>query len=270
MFEFFAQNPESGIRNIPDDSHQNHEFFASFSIRPPKTFQHGQCCSLATNPIISVNYMKTLRVYVFMATINDIITGFSKLELRELKTVDEMNHHFSLDEYWCYSEPTTLSDSFGSFREFDRVGRESQLIEVWKRITKSNPTRKDRNEVLYFHGSPGLGKTHLLREIFSKKDGDYPLELKDKVTALRILVLDFNRSACIDACAFREYLHGHENLFALSRLYYVTFARQDNLSWEDFLAVAVVSLIRSGCYVSLKQLIVQKIRDITKEGRCAI
>ena len=96
------------------------------------------------------------------------------------------------------------------------------------------------------------------------------MEIKDKATALRILVLDFNRSACLQARSFKEYLQGHENLFALSRLYYVTFARQDKLAWADFLATAVLPLIRSGCYVSLKQLMIQKIKDITKEGRCAI
>ena len=96
-----------------------------------------------------------------MATINDTTMEVSKLELRELKTIQEMNYHFRLDEYWCYSEPTTLLDSFGSFRDFETVGREKQLIEVWEQIVKCNPVRKDRNEVLHFHGSPGLGKTHL-------------------------------------------------------------------------------------------------------------
>ena len=76
-----------------------------------------------------------------------------------------------------------------------------------------------KSEILYFHGSPGLGKTYLLREIFSKKAGDYPSEFEAEVKALKVLVLDFNRSACIEAKIFKDVLNEHANLFALSRLF---------------------------------------------------
>lgn len=56
--------------------------------------------------------------------------------------------------------------------------------------------KSGKSEILYFHGSPGLGKTYLLREIFSRKVGDYPHEFEADVKALKILVLDFNRYVC--------------------------------------------------------------------------
>lgn len=42
-------------------------------------------------------------------------------ELTYVKTVDEINAHFSITEFWSYLEPTTLIDSFGTYIKFDRV-----------------------------------------------------------------------------------------------------------------------------------------------------
>ena len=41
-------------------------------------------------------------------------------ELTYVKTVDEINAHFSITEFWSYLEPTTLIDSFGT--ELDETG----------------------------------------------------------------------------------------------------------------------------------------------------
>ena len=126
-----------------------------------------------------------------------------------------------------------------------------------------------KSEILYFHGSPGLGKTYLLREIFSKKAGDYPSEFEAEVKALKVLVLDFNRSACIEAKIFKDVLNEHANLFALSRLFYVTFAEQDIFAWDSFLR-AVVELIRQGYSDTLTTLMKARIKTITKNIRCVV
>jgi hypothetical protein len=51
------------------------------------------------------------------------------------------------------------------------------------------------------------------------------------VKALKVLVLDFNRFACSGANVFKDDLNEYANLFALSRLFYATFAKQDVLAW---------------------------------------
>ena len=52
---------------------------------------------------------------------------------------------------------------------------------------------------------------------------------------MKFLVFDLNRDACNDALSFKEDFMSHADLFALSRLYCVTFAVQSELTWIDFL-----------------------------------
>ena len=149
-----------------------------------------------------------------------------------LASRDEMISYFKEGEHWSYSEPITIDAAFGPFREFPRVGRETQLHEIWKNVLDCKKHSVSRLMALYFHGSPGLGKTYLLRKIFSKQD--FPSEDAERVEAVKFLVLDFNRDACSDAKEFKEYSENESRLFALSRLYYVNFAVQSNyVSSED-------------------------------------
>ena len=37
-----------------------------------------------------------------------------------------------------------------------------------------NHDKEDKRPLLYVHGSPGLGKTYLLRELLTKKESDFP------------------------------------------------------------------------------------------------
>ena len=159
---------------------------------------------------------------VTISAVDELIMGLSNLELSPQETIQK----FFLEGNWTYYCNTTLRTSFGKFRDLTRVGRVKQLNDIWRQILQSNSSESGKSEVLYFHGSPGLGKTYLLREIFSKKVGDYPPEFEGAVKALKVLVLDFNRSACVEAKVFKDDLKENANLFVLCRLFYVTFANQ--------------------------------------------
>ena len=204
-------------------------------------------------------------VSITISAVDEVIKGVSNLELSPLKTIQK----FFSEGNWTYDGNPTLRASFGKFRDLTRVGRVKELNDIWKHILHSNSSESGKSEVLYFHGSPGLGKTYLLREIFSKKVGDYPPEFEAEVKALKILVLDFNRSVCAEAKVFKDDLKEHANLFVLSRLFYVTFANQDTLAWESFLR-AVVELIRQGYSDTLTTLMKAHIKTITKDVRCVI
>ena len=185
-----------------------------------------------------------------------------------LASRDEMISYFKEGEYWSYSEPTTIDASFGPYREFPRVGRETQLHEIWKNVLTCNEVSVNRLTALYFHGSPGLGETYLLRKIFSKQD--FPSEDAERVEAVKFLVLDFNRNACSDADGFKEYFKNRPRLFALSRLYYVNFAVQSKLEWTEFLEMNVVPLIVAGLAIQLEELMKQQLRSFKGESRCVI
>ena len=202
---------------------------------------------------------------VTISAVDEMMMGLSNLELSPLETTQK----FFLEGNWTYKGNATLLASFGNFRDLSRVGRVKQLNDIWRQILESNTMESGKSEVLYFHGSPGLGKTCLLREIFSKKVGDYRPEFEAEVKALKVLVLDFNRSACIEAKNFKDVLNEHANLFALSRLFYVTFAEQDIFAWDSFLR-AVVGLIRKGYSDTLTTLMKARIKTITKNIRCVV
>jgi hypothetical protein len=185
-----------------------------------------------------------------------------------LASRDEMDSYFKEGEYWSYSEPTTIAAAFGNFTEFTRVGRETQLHQTWAEILLCNARVQSKRTALYFHGSPGLGKTYLLRKLFSKQD--YPREYAEEVKEVKFLVLDFNRNACSDAIDFKKYFTDRPNLFALSRLYYVNFAVQSELEWSDFLEIVVVPLIRNKLAAPLRKLMMKQLRIARGEGRCVI
>ena len=98
-----------------------------------------------------------------------------------------MIFYFKEGKCWSYSEPTTIAAAFGPFRDFPRVGRGTQLSEIWTEILSCNNGIENKCSALYFHGSPGLGKTYLLRKIFSKQD--FPSKYAEEVEAVKFLVL---------------------------------------------------------------------------------
>ena len=202
---------------------------------------------------------------ITISAVDELITGISNIEVSAKATMSK----FFSEETWSFEGETTLLASFGKFRDLTRVGREKQLNDIWKQILHSNSVESGKSEVLYFHGSPGLGKTYLLRELFSKKVGDYPLESEAEVKALKILVLDFNRSACIEGKVYKKDLEEHANLFALSRLFYVTFAKQDIITWDGFLR-AVIELIRKKFSDTLTIFMKDRIKAVTKNIRCVM
>ena len=176
--------------------------------------------------------------------------------------------YFNQEEHWSYSKATTVLAAFGSFKEFARADRESQMHDVWDKILSINTESKC--PAFYFHGSPGLGKTYLLRELFCKRDGDFASNHAQVVKDLKFFVLDFNRNACLEAVAYKDDFRGLWNLFALSRLYYVNFAVQSVVQWVHFLRDAVVPLIRAGFTSSLETLMIEQVKKVRGDSRCVI
>ena len=180
-----------------------------------------------------------------------------------------MNDYFEDKKYWSYEKEVTLEDAFGPSEVYPRVGRESQLKEIWTLIGFHRKRMASKSPALYFHGSPGLGKTFLLRKIFEKKEG-LPDDYVDFVKTVKFFVLDFNRNACEEAKDYANDFKERKELFALSRLVYVNFAMQSQLTWKDFLREAVVPLIRNGFGSLLEKLMLKKLHKAKGKGSCVI
>ena len=183
-------------------------------------------------------------------------------------TEEKMISYFKEGKCWSYSKPTTIADAFGPFQDFPRVGRGTQLSKIWKDILNYNYCKLSRLDTLCFHGSPGLGKTYLLRKIFAKQD--FPSEYAKEVEAVKFLVLDFGRNAYNEALNLVDYFKIYPRLLALSRMYYVNFAVQSELTWTGFLEDAVVPLTLAGLDFELEELMEQQFKTFKGESRFVI
>ena len=87
--------------------------------------------------------------------------------MKDLDTEEKMVSYLKDEKRWSYSEPPTVSDAFGKFKEFDGHGRDTQLSKIWKAILTCNTDSPTKPVVLYFHGSPGPGQNLLTPEDLS-------------------------------------------------------------------------------------------------------
>ena len=92
---------------------------------------------------------------------------------------------------------------------------------------------------------------------------------------MKFLVLDFGRDACDEALRYKDDFKDCPGLFALSRLYYVSFAVQTEVTWLDFLRGTVVPLIRAKNNAELdklEDLMIKELRIASggEKERCVI
>ena len=195
------------------------------------------------------------------------------LSITPIETVEAMESHFKETRYWSYPDTLTLRAAYGPFTDFPRGSREKEMHRLWESIISTNAIEgKSKCEVLCFHGSPGIGKTYALSQLYSKKDDDIPQDLKQKVESLKTLALDLSRGACsgINGLSFRSVIINCPNLFAMSRLFWVNFADQENLTWRSFFEMVVISLIGAQLSVHLLELMMRRLKKLKNGKKCVI
>ena len=195
------------------------------------------------------------------------------LSLSSIETVEAMESHFKETRYWSYPDILTLRAAYGPFTDFPRGGRDKEMHRLWETIISTNAIEgKPKCEVLCFHGSPGMGKTYALSQLYSKKDDDIPEHLKRQGENVKFLVFDLNRGACseINSPDFRSVIINSPNLFAMSRLFWVNFADQENLTWSNFFEMVVVRLIRAQLSAPLLELMMCHLKNLKIGKKCVI
>ena len=196
--------------------------------------------------------------------------------IKSIDTQKDMEDHFNDKLYWTYPDKLKLDATFGEYTNLPRGGRVEQMRQLWISILKSNTGDKDKKGVLYFHGSPGIGKTYILRELYSRKIDDIPIDYKSEAEGVNFLVLDFNRGACTEICSreSRSLIMDNPNLFAMSRLFWINFAHQKNLTWGTFIEMVVIPMIRAKFSTLLLAFMVQHLekrkKNIKIGNKCVI
>ena len=220
---------------------------------------------------------------------NDITAGLSGIHLTDLdeerrkllesssimsiETGEAMKRHFKDTRCWPYPDILPLNAAYGPFVDFPRGGRDRQMHLLWEAIINTNASEdKTKCEVLCLHGSPGIGKTYVLQQLYSKKDNDIPEHLKPQGKLVKFLALDLSRNACseINCPSFMEVIDNHPNLFAMSRLFWVNFADQNKLTWRNFFEMVVVRLIRANLSAPLLELMERYLKKLKIGKKCVI
>ena len=198
--------------------------------------------------------------------------GTRAVLINPIETGKEMKDHFDDKRYWTYPDELMLDATFGEYTNLPRGGRVEQMHQLWISILKSNTGDKDKKGVLYFHGSPGIGKTYILRELYSRKVNDIPMDCMSQAEKVNFLVLEFNRGACTEICNedTKLLIRKHPNLFAMSRLFWVNFADQDNLNWGTFIELVLIPMICANLSTLLLEFMMQYLKVLKIGKKCVI
>ena len=89
------------------------------------------------------------------------------------------------------------------------------------------------------------------------------MNCKSQAKEVDFLVLDFGRGACTETCSreSRLLIKNYANLFAMSRLFWVNFADQNNLTWGIFFDTVVIPMIRASLFKALLDYMVLYLRN---------
>jgi hypothetical protein len=144
-----------------------------------------------------------------MTELDDVIVSMSKLQ-------------FGIH---LITRRPTIVEAFGENCILLPQSRDTQINEILRSIRKlDGKSIKSKCGSLFFHASPGVGKTFLLSQLYSMNARD-----------IHFFVADFNRNSCDDAAPHSNvFLHDPE-LFILLRLYYVECVDQSKHTWIGFL-----------------------------------
>lgn len=178
-----------------------------------------------------------------------------------------IRRYLTNEKYWKDELPT-LEEAFGSYTELPRRGRDEVIKAAWSWLLTDVPPSIKRR-ALYVHASPGIGKTFVLREIYKKLPSDIPMGCEVEVANTVILVAEFNRKAVEKASVYKQHFIERPGLFVLSRLYYVTFAKQDAYSWTSFCRY-VVKCIRDDLEDDLGHALLSRLKEKRGDKRTIV
>lgn len=111
-----------------------------------------------------------------------------------------------------------------------RQGRHKELHEIWEAIS-CVLNQFQRRDLLYIHGSPGMGKTFLLRELLKRNIDDIPHHLHRQAQVTEFFALHFAR---LPTSHPEESFKSHPRLFIVARIFYLQFTNQELLGWRYF------------------------------------
>jgi len=158
----------------------------------------------------------------------------------------------------------TVDEAFGENNLLPPQGRDLQMDAILKEIRSTTPASnrsniKSKCGSIFFHASPGVGKTFLLSQLFRLSEYD-----------IHFFVCDFNRNSCKDAVPHKKHFLSDPELFILFRLYYIEFVDQTKLTWIGFLNTTLEKLSTATKKEDFKSYIRRHLEERVKSSGCNI
>jgi hypothetical protein len=159
-----------------------------------------------------------------------------------------LKRYFNDKRLWKFTEPPSIEHMFGPYEELPTWGRKNQMDQLWKALameTRSQTEKGSKTPVLFIHGSPGMGKTHMLLQLI-KKNG-VPTELQEIADSISFVFVYFNGDVPLTLRRFKREFIESDHLYTMAVLFYSTFGshRRSPVEWDDFI-LTIVEFLRAG------------------------
>jgi hypothetical protein len=166
-------------------------------------------------------------------------------------------------DLWQTSKPSHV-DIFALNNNFPRQGKKRELFQIWEALCDVVSNQLENKDLLFIHGSPGMGKTFILRELLKKNINDIPHHLYSHAQTTNFFVFTFDQDSCL--LDLRNSLRGNSRLFVIARIFWIEFANQVFLGWRSFVENYVLCALNNNYGEEMAETMVQRLREDQGKG----
>ena len=172
-----------------------------------------------------------------------------------------------------WTDRPSPSECFGPEKRKRRVGRETEIRNIWRKIemssTETPATDTHKSTCYYIHGSPGMGKSYILQQLLKKNANDTKDVPEELVANTMFVALDLNNDIVnrIEGRS-RDLAKWDPSLIPLLRVFHNEFLK--DYSWPVLIG-NVISLSKSspGAFGANSELMINTIRGLLTV-KCAL
>ena len=165
-----------------------------------------------------------------------------------------------------WNDRITPSDCFGPERQKRCIGRDDEIKRIWTTLCHNN--NEGKTSCYYIHGSPGMGKSFILRELMRKNKNDIKHISKELVESTMFVELDFSNGVTTSIKGLTGSLDSwNPSLLPLLRVLHREFLRTD-YAWVVLVKKAI-SFVDISPDEASPELIISFITGLLK-AKCAL
>ena len=167
-----------------------------------------------------------------------------------------------------WTDRITPSQCFGPEQRKRCVGRDDEIKRIW--TTLYHYDNEGKASCYYIHGSPGMGKSFILRELMRKNENDTEHMPKGLIESTMFVGLDFNHEVCTSIKGLTGSLDSwNTSLLPLLCVFYREFLGTE-YAWTGLIKSAISFAERSTTADTSVELIITDIIRGLLRAKCAL